>query len=98
MVTMKKEKKERLKLLLKKKILELQELSYNELCKFIDNPKTEEYGGGDSFYQMEIESFWDDGKGKSKDLRVAVAIDDGGLMAFFPLTDSFIITSDGRIL
>ncbi|MDP3030292.1 MAG: hypothetical protein Q8O04_12560 [Deltaproteobacteria bacterium] len=91
-------KKERLKSLLNDKILELQKLPYEELCKFIDNPRCEEHGEGDNFYQIEIESFWDDGKRRTKNLRVMVTIDDGGITAFSPLAESFIVTPDGKLL
>ncbi len=91
-------KDEKLKSLLKERISELQRLPYEELCKFIDNSKNEEHGEGDNCYQIEVESFWDDGKGISENLHVMVSIDDGGLRAFFPLTGSFIITPDGKIL
>jgi hypothetical protein len=91
-------KKEKLKKILNEKISGLQKLSYKELCKLIDNPKTETNGEGKEFYQVEIESFWDDGKGISKNLRVTASIDNGGIRAFFPLTDSFIIMPDDKIL
>jgi hypothetical protein len=44
-------------------------------------------------YQIEIQAFWDDEK--KKNLRVIGSIDDGGIRAFFPMTDDFIITRDG---
>lgn len=54
--------------------------------------KFEEYARGDSGtdYQIEIEVMWD-GKGGG-DLRVLGSIDDGGVRAFCPLCDSFIVT------
>jgi len=66
--------------------------------QFLDNPEVEEHGERENFYQLETEAFWDDGKGKSKTLKVLVAIDDGGLTAFCPYTEDFIITPDGKIL
>jgi len=89
---------EMLKSLLKEKLLEFQKLSYEELFQFMDNPKSEKYGEGDDFYQVEMESLWDDAKGETKNLRVMVAIDDGGIKAFSPLTDDFIITPDGKFI
>ena len=47
-------------------------------------------------YQIEIQVMWDDEpKG---DLRVIGAIDDGRWRAFVPLTDSFILRSDGSFV
>jgi hypothetical protein len=90
---------ETLKLFLKEKIVELKKLPYQELCQFMDNAKTEKYGEGDSFYQIEVSSFWDDGKGETKNLRVVASVDNGGARAFFlPFTEDFIITPDGRFI
>jgi hypothetical protein len=46
-----------------------------------------------TWYQIEIQAFWDDEK--KENLRVIGSIDDGGIRAFFPLTDDFIITRGG---
>jgi hypothetical protein len=43
-----------------------------------------------------LSGFWDDKK--LGNLRVCGSIDDGGLRAFFPVTDSFIIAPDGRFI
>lgn len=102
---MKKEKKEKLRMLLKEKILELQKLSYEELCKFIDKPFHETYGWdekhnspGEDFYQIEIEAFFDDPRKKDGNVRVMVMIDDGNWSAFKPMCDDFIITPEGKFL
>ena len=47
-------------------------------------------------YQVEIEFFWD-GK-PDKNIRVMGAIDDGGLRAMMPLTESFILSPDGTFV
>ena len=47
-------------------------------------------------YQVEVEAFWD--SGEPGDLRVLVAIDDGGLRAFAPMTTGFIVASDGSFV
>jgi hypothetical protein len=47
-------------------------------------------------YQLEIQAVWDDPK--KENLRVMGAIDDGGFRVFFPLTDDFIITRDGKFI
>lgn len=44
-------------------------------------------------YQIEIQIFYDDRKGQA--IRVAGGIDDGGIRAFVPITDSFIMRPDG---
>ena len=47
-------------------------------------------------YQIDIIPHWDD---KSlRTIRVQFAIDDGGLRAFFPMTDSFILSPEGRFV
>lgn len=47
-------------------------------------------------YQVEVQAFWD-GR-QSGDLRVIVAIDDGGWRAFSPLSTDFIIAADGHFV
>ena len=56
----KKQKIKRLQNIADKKSLELQKLSYIELCSFINDPPHEEYGEGESFYQIEIMVTYDD--------------------------------------
>ena len=46
-------------------------------------------------YHVELEGFWDDDE--HDDLRVVASIDDGGLRAFLPFTDSFTISPNGAI-
>jgi len=46
-------------------------------------------------YHVELEGFWDDKE--RRDLRVVASIDDGGLRAFLPFTDSFTVRPDGSI-
>ena len=53
-------------------------------------------GKSGASYQIEIECHWD-GK-PNGDIRVLGAIDDGGLRAFAPLTDDFIMTPDGKFV
>jgi hypothetical protein len=47
-------------------------------------------------YQVEINVLWDDRPGG--DVRVIGSIDDGGLRALVPLTDSFIKAPDGSFV
>ena len=46
-------------------------------------------------YHVELEGFWDDDE--HTDLRVVASIDDGGLRAFLPFTDSFTVSPSGTI-
>ena len=71
--------------------------SYDELlCLVEDQHRYEVTGKSGQFYQIELSGFWDDKK--LRHLRVCGSIDDGGLRAFFPVTDSFIIAPDGRFV
>ena len=47
-------------------------------------------------YQVEVQAFWD-GR-QPGNLRVIVAIDDGGWRAFKPLSTDFIVASDGSFV
>jgi hypothetical protein len=46
-------------------------------------------------YQIEIQGLWDDSQHKT--LRIMASIDDGGLRALHPLSNDFLITSDGKL-
>jgi hypothetical protein len=47
-------------------------------------------------YQLEIQFVWD--AEPNGDVRVIASIDDGGIRALLPLTDGFIVGSDGRFV
>jgi len=47
-------------------------------------------------YQVEVQAFWD-GR-QPGNLRVIIAIDDGGWRAFSPLSTDFIVASDGSFV
>jgi len=49
-----------------------------------------------TLYQMEILAFWDDKPNGV--LRVRGAIDDGGIRAYVPMIEDFLITPDGRFV
>jgi hypothetical protein len=85
--------------ILDKRIAELRRESYASLEEaWLDQPDCEEVVGPSGVrYQVEIEAFWDDPK-RSDNLRVLVAIDDGGWRAFAPLSSSFIIAPDGSFV
>ena len=76
---------------------EYRALSYEELKGFLGNPFTiTEPGPSGVEYQIEIESVWDDAPGHN--LRVLLSIDDGGLRAFAPMMDGFIVGPDGGFI
>ncbi len=76
-------------------IEQLKQRRYEDLLKLTEEVEARQSGEGDSFYQVEIQAFCDD---KTGTLRVIVAMDDGGLRAFKPLTDDFLITRSGQLL
>jgi hypothetical protein len=48
-------------------------------------------------YQLEVQGFWD--SGEPGDLRVMIAVDNGGLRAFVsPVCRDFIVSSDGSFV
>jgi len=53
-------------------------------------------GESGSVYYLEREALWDDER--RGHLRVVASIDDGGIRAVMPLTDSFIVGSDGHFI
>jgi hypothetical protein len=65
-----------------------------ELLALLGSPEvTEVVGPSGVHYQIEIETFWDDVP--DGNLRLLGAIDDGGLRAFVPLTEDFIVSPAG---
>jgi hypothetical protein len=82
--------------LLAAKLAELRRLSYAELLRYKEPEGFEVTGPSGSWYQFEVQAFWDDPK--QRHLRVLVSIDDGGWRAFLPWTDSFIIAPDGSFV
>jgi len=84
--------------LLAAKLAEYRDRSYAELTKKVGGQEDyyEMTGPSGAEYQTEILFFWDDKAGGN--LRVAGSIDDGGWRAYLPLTDSFIVASDGSFV
>jgi hypothetical protein len=73
------------------------ELPYSELVKMIGKPDTKQVVGEDgSSYQVEIEAIWD--IARAEDVRVIVAVDDGGWRALVPLTQDFVMRPDGSFV
>lgn len=66
--------------------------TFSDLIKMVDTePSTGAVTNENGVhYQIEIQAFWDDKP--NGNIRVLGSIDDGGIRAFFPLTESFIKT------
>ena len=71
--------------------------SRDELTPLIDEPEVAEVTGPSGVrYQLEVLAVWDNRT--DGDLRVMGAIDDGGLSAWFPLSEDFIMAPDGSFV
>jgi hypothetical protein len=69
------------------------QLSWSELRGRVGTIETPHVTGTrGTLYQIEIEVIWDDSPGGT--IRVLGAIDDGGLHAFCPITDDFLVAPD----
>ena len=89
--------KEEAKDILTKELEAYRKQSYEDLLRLINTQDTKEVTGhSGTVYQLEFQAVWD-GK-KDGNLRVIGAIDDGGLRAFIPLTEDFILTPDGSFV
>jgi hypothetical protein len=65
--------------------------------RLLDKPETDETTGPSGVeYQRETYAVWDDAR--EGDLRVFVAVDDGGRRAYAPLVESFIVAPDGSFV
>jgi hypothetical protein len=77
---------------------DLKKRSREELLGLISNPVCiEKTGPSGMVYQIEYEAWWDSDPGQ--DLRIIASIDDGRLLSFMmPLTASFLVSSEGKVL
>lgn len=83
--------------ILKERLQEYRERSYDELTQLIDSQDTFQVSGpSGAEYQLEVQAFWDGGS--PGDLRILGSIDDGGWRAFSPLSEDFIMKSDGTFV
>lgn len=72
-------------------------LPYSELTNRLDKVETLEIpSGGRRSWQLEFLICWDGAP--DGNIRVIGSIDDGGLRAFFPLSDSFIKSPSGQFV
>ena len=82
---------------LKERLAKLRALSYRDLVARVDSVLTEEIArDSERSWQLEFEVLWDGEP--SGNVRVMGSIDDGGLRAFVPLTDSFIKAPTGEFV
>lgn len=73
--------------------------SYAELASWVSerrNDTLEAVAPSGTRYCLELQFFWDDKP--NGDVRVVGSIDDGGIRAFLPVTDSFILSPEGRFV
>jgi hypothetical protein len=77
---------------------DLRRMRWGELRdRYLDRPETvEERGATGTIYQVQTQAFWD--SRKDGDLRIIVAVDDGGWRAFVPLSEDFILAPDGSFV
>ncbi|HMQ10143.1 MAG TPA: hypothetical protein PKC21_06115 [Oligoflexia bacterium] len=70
----------------------LSAIAFEELKhRFLNLSETKTIQGSDGVnYQIQIEGFWDDSS--KKRLRIVIAIDDGGLRAFSPMTTDILVS------
>ena len=70
-------------------VVKLRTVPYRELASRVDSVTTDELmRDSERSWQLEIQVLWDDEP--DGNVRVMVSIDDGGLRAFVPMTESFI--------
>ena len=71
--------------------------SYSELVGLRGRPQIAELqGGSGTRYQVEVEVHWDGQAGGA--VRVLGSIDDGGWRSFRPVSQDFILRSDGTFV
>jgi hypothetical protein len=71
-------------------------LTYAQLTALVGRHEVRALKGPDGReYQIEVQTEWDDQP--AGPVRVLAAIDDGGLRAFVPLCDDFLMRPDGNL-
>ena len=82
---------------LKEWVTKLRAVSYKELASRVDSVTTDEVvRDSERSWQIEVEVQWDDEP--DGNVRVTVAVDDGGLRDFVPLTETFVKTPAGAFV
>jgi hypothetical protein len=78
-------------------VAKLRAVSYRELASRVDSVTTDELmRDSERSWQLEIQVHWDDEP--DGNVRVMVSIDDGGLRAFVPMTESFVKSRTGEFV
>jgi hypothetical protein len=78
--------------ILNQQLARFSDRSHAELRPLVESQHVGAYelqGASGTIYQVEIQFFWDDKPGDT--IRVMGSIDDGGIRAFLPLTDSVLV-------
>lgn len=76
-------------------LAEWSERSYEELCGLLDDSDRRVVGGKEGLSYNVVSYALPD---RADDIRVVVAVDDGGLSAYKPVTVDFIMRPDGTIV
>ena len=85
------------KAILAERLARYREYPHERLAKLVGSQEVEERrSAAGTLYQLEFQFFWDAEPGGY--VRVIGSIDDGGLRAFFPLSDDFIKAPDGTFV
>jgi hypothetical protein len=86
--------------LLDAEIAKLRARPYSDFCRLVETAEDYWVTGESAIrYGVEVNVFWDHGTSRGNgDIRVIAAIDDGGPSAQRPMSDSFIIASDGNFV
>ncbi len=92
--------KEEARLLLSEELGKVKNLGYSQLRKvFVEQKDIQNFnltGASGVEYQVEIQGWWDGDE--DKDIRILGGIDNGGLSAYVPLSDSLIMSPDGSLV
>lgn len=83
--------------ILAKELTRYRSMSHSQLLGLMGESQTiEVLGSSGTKYSLEFEVLWD--HEPEKDLRVIGSIDDGGWAALHPLSEDFILRSDGSFV
>jgi len=89
--------KEEAKVVLSELLADYKAKSYTDLRYLLNKQDTSEVtANSGAKYQIKIQAVWDDKR--DGNIRIMGSIDDGGMRAFMPLTDDFIITPNGEFV
>jgi hypothetical protein len=78
-------------------LAKLRAVPYQELVSRVDSVTTDEkVRDSERSWQIEVEVQWADEP--DGNIRVTVSVDDGGLRAFVPLTETFVKTPTGEFV